>query len=372
MLRGNSTVREVVDMPRAAPHTVFFKPNLGLKTIFITVLISLLLVPEVCAQQSERQAPKPDRAATSTSSRGAPQLSPTRRVEPTYPPNARAARVGGLVFVEVLADQDGKVIFVKSISGHPLLRDAAVDAAWGWAFRPTQLKGNPGKYYVRGTITFVFRVESPEVEKKEIESINQQIGEIRKEGLANPQSAKAFYRLGTTYGYLGRYKDSTEEAIDAYKRAVTLKPDFAEAYYNLGLNLLCRRQDEEAKEALTRVVKLKPDLAEGHCSLGEALSAFEQLEQSIKSLKRAIDLKPDYMQAHYLLGWRYSALGQHEEAAESFKRAIRINPNWCEARLNLALEYMKVGSRESALDEQKIISATCPRIATYLLKEINQ
>jgi len=95
---------------------------------------------------------------------------------------------------EVLADQDGKVIFVKSISGHPLLRDAAVDAAWGWAFRPTQLKGNPGKYYVRGTITFVFRVESPEVEKKEIESINQQIGEIRKEGLANPQSAQALPR----------------------------------------------------------------------------------------------------------------------------------------------------------------------------------
>lgn len=40
--------------------------------------------------------------------------------------------------------------------------------------------------------------------------------------------------------------------------------------------------------------------------------------------------------------------------------------------LNLAVEYIKMDSRESALKEQRIISVSCPRIAAYLLKEINQ
>jgi len=48
------------------------------------------------------------------------------------------------------------VISARAISGHPLLKDAAVNAARGWKFSPTMLTGVPVK--VIGTITFNFNL----------------------------------------------------------------------------------------------------------------------------------------------------------------------------------------------------------------------
>jgi len=78
----------------------------------------------------------------------------TRRTPPTYPPLAKAARVSGAVVVEVTVDEDGSVISARPISGHPLLKEAAVSAARSWRFTPTKLSGVPVK--VIGTITFNF------------------------------------------------------------------------------------------------------------------------------------------------------------------------------------------------------------------------
>lgn len=79
-----------------------------------------------------------------------------RKPQPSYPPRAIAARVSGAVVVEVTVDESGKVIAARALSGHPLLRDAAVSAALGWSFNPTKLSGEPLK--VIGTITFNFRL----------------------------------------------------------------------------------------------------------------------------------------------------------------------------------------------------------------------
>ncbi|MEK6289432.1 MAG: TonB family protein [Acidobacteriota bacterium] len=84
------------------------------------------------------------------------QGSATRRVEPRYPPDAIAARISGSVVVEVTADEEGRVISARAISGPVELRGVAVEAAKGWAFRPTSLSGTPVK--VIGTITFNFNL----------------------------------------------------------------------------------------------------------------------------------------------------------------------------------------------------------------------
>jgi periplasmic protein TonB len=70
------------------------------------------------------------------------------RPQPDYPKMARAAGIEGAV------DETGRVVEVRAVSGHPLLRDAAVQAARGWIFTPTILEGSPVK--VIGTITFNF------------------------------------------------------------------------------------------------------------------------------------------------------------------------------------------------------------------------
>ena len=80
--------------------------------------------------------------------------SATHRVDAEYPPLAQAARISGSVVVEVTIDEAGLVSSARAISGHPLLKDSAVNAARQWRFTPTMLAGVPTK--VVGTLTFNF------------------------------------------------------------------------------------------------------------------------------------------------------------------------------------------------------------------------
>jgi TonB family protein len=83
-----------------------------------------------------------------------------KKVQPTYPPIAKAAGAQGPVSVQILVNEAGEVESAKATAGHPLLQQAAVDAAKGWQFSPTKLSGNAVK--VSGTISFVFALPKGE------------------------------------------------------------------------------------------------------------------------------------------------------------------------------------------------------------------
>lgn len=73
---------------------------------------------------------------------------------PIYPEIARRMRTGGLVQVEVIVDENGKVISARATSGPSGLRDVAVEAALRARFTPTKLSGQPVK--ISGRIDYNF------------------------------------------------------------------------------------------------------------------------------------------------------------------------------------------------------------------------
>jgi Ca-activated chloride channel family protein len=78
--------------------------------------------------------------------------------KPVYPTGAKNAHVEGIVTVEVLLDEEGKVISARAIDGSSFLRQAAVDAARQARFSPTVLSGQPVK--VSGVITYKFSLNN--------------------------------------------------------------------------------------------------------------------------------------------------------------------------------------------------------------------
>ena len=74
--------------------------------------------------------------------------------KPDYPLSAKAARVEGVVVVQIVVDEQGDVISAVAVSGHPLLQLAAVQAAKMAKFTPTKLCGKPVK--VSGVVTYNF------------------------------------------------------------------------------------------------------------------------------------------------------------------------------------------------------------------------
>ncbi|HEX8557664.1 MAG TPA: energy transducer TonB [Pyrinomonadaceae bacterium] len=73
---------------------------------------------------------------------------------PPYPPIAKAAGLQGAVAVQIVVDEQGRVISARATSGNPLLQQAAVQAAYRARFTPTLLTGQPVK--VTGSITYNF------------------------------------------------------------------------------------------------------------------------------------------------------------------------------------------------------------------------
>jgi protein TonB len=78
----------------------------------------------------------------------------TSKPAPPYPMTARIARVQGAVTVQIVVDEQGRVVSAKATNGHPLLRQSAEQAAYQARFTPTLLGGQPVK--VTGVMTYNF------------------------------------------------------------------------------------------------------------------------------------------------------------------------------------------------------------------------
>ncbi len=74
--------------------------------------------------------------------------------KPAYPPMAKQISVEGPVAVQILVDEQGRVISAQAVSGHPILLSAAKQAALQARFTPTVLNGQPVK--IQGVITYNF------------------------------------------------------------------------------------------------------------------------------------------------------------------------------------------------------------------------
>lgn len=77
-----------------------------------------------------------------------------KKTRPIYPAGARTMRASGKVEVRVVISESGRVIEATAISGHVTLRNAAVDAARQWVYKPAMRDGVPVR--TESVLTFTF------------------------------------------------------------------------------------------------------------------------------------------------------------------------------------------------------------------------
>ncbi len=80
-----------------------------------------------------------------------------RKVQPVYPPLAKQARIQDHVVLNAQIGTDGTVQNLAVVSGHPLLRQAAIDAVRQWQFEPTSLNGQPVQVVTQIEINFTLQ-----------------------------------------------------------------------------------------------------------------------------------------------------------------------------------------------------------------------
>jgi tetratricopeptide (TPR) repeat protein len=83
-------------------------------------------------------------------------------------------------------------------------------------------------------------------------------------------------------------------AIDCFRKAIALKPDYAVAYNNLGSVLKMGERFKEAIACFSQAVQANPVYAEGFNNLGETLSDMGKPDEAISFFEKALELKPEF------------------------------------------------------------------------------
>jgi tetratricopeptide (TPR) repeat protein len=134
--------------------------------------------------------------------------------------------------------------------------------------------------------------------------------------------ASEFFDCGNASYRLERY----EEAITSYDRALQIKPDKHEAWYNRGLSLNQLGHHEEAITSYDRALQIKLDTHEAWNNRGLSLANLGCHEEAITSYDRALQIKPDTHEACYNKACCYALQSQTESATANLKKAIELNP----------------------------------------------
>ena len=276
-----------------------------------------------------------------------------RRVEPVYPPIAKAAKLDGAVVVEVTVDEEGNVISAQALAGHPLLRDAAVTAARDWKFKPKATR-------VVGTITFNFESDKPQKSGAQDPAPRQDpraayLDTMRDAVKASPDSPEAHYGLGVAL----MMQNKTDEAIPSFKQALQLKPDYLEAYTQLFQAYIRARRYDDAITTVNQRIALHPDDASLYQQLGQVYFYQHKFEQAVDADKQALQIKPPYDRSYQVyreMGTALVDLGQFGEAMDAFKKSLQLKPDDSNTLRSLGWAYQTQGSFRDAVDTyQKVL-----------------
>ncbi|MGA9042699.1 MAG: energy transducer TonB [Terriglobales bacterium] len=77
-----------------------------------------------------------------------------RKINPTYPPLAKQARISGAVVLQAEISKDGSIQNLHVISGHPMLVPSALEAVKQWKYKPYILNGEPVEVETTITVNF--------------------------------------------------------------------------------------------------------------------------------------------------------------------------------------------------------------------------
>ena len=182
----------------------------------------------------------------------------------------------------------------------------------------------------------------------------------------DPQYAAAYASLGMTHWLdwtwqWSQDRQSLEQAFALTQKAIALDDSLSLAHSVLGLVYVHKKQYERAIAEGQRAITLAPNDAEGYVNLGIILNFAGRPEETIRLVEKAIRLNPRYP-ASYLanLGWAYTLTRQYEEAITVLKRALTRNPNFLAAHFFLAVVYSESGREEEARAEAAEILRISP------------
>lgn len=191
--------------------------------------------------------------------------------------------------------------------------------------------------------------------------INEVFGVYKKKTITVSElSAGEYFGRGYNEYKLTNY----DAAIEYYKKAISINPNYFETYHNLGLIYRIKGQSQIAINYYKKAISIQPEDGETYNNLGIAYKEIGDLNNAISYYKKAIVINPNLSFAYFNLGLIYSSKGEFETAIPYYKRAVEVDPEYTKAYYQLGFAYSQKGKVEPAIMYHKKALTTDPKFKT--------
>jgi tetratricopeptide (TPR) repeat protein len=118
-----------------------------------------------------------------------------------------------------------------------------------------------------------------------------------------------------------------DEAIPFLEKAISIKPDYADPYYNLGTIFLVNREDYNTAISLfTKAIMLRPGFSDAYINLAGAYNRIGRYDETVRLLSGAKAKIAGRIGAHFNLCVAYTSLGNMEAAGRELEIIRRMDP----------------------------------------------
>lgn len=173
----------------------------------------------------------------------------------------------------------------------------------------------------------------------------------------NPECWLAHNNLGTLL--------PPHEALPHYQKSTALRPDYAQAWQNMGSAWVETGDPARALEALEKALALEPLFAEAWINSGVALLRLARPAEAIIKFQRALEIDPKAARAESGLGLALLQTGKIEEALQHAEKAVEIAPAFAEAQNNLGTVLLAAGRPDDAIRAYAEAVRLPPDVALY-------
>ena len=139
------------------------------------------------------------------------------------------------------------------------------------------------------------------------------------------------------------------QAIEAFKRVLAAKPDFAMAHGKLGTNYAVVGEKQLALKHLQTVAEYDPDEPYAPAMLGWLAYLEGRPEEALEYYRKADEVEPYTAQINHQMGLAFTKLERWTDAIERFTKAVTIDPKAANACLGLSQALLHVAKPDDAL-----------------------
>jgi adenylate cyclase len=164
-----------------------------------------------------------------------------------------------------------------------------------------------------------------------------------------PDYAEAYVLLAMTYIFdlwygIDNPIISLAQASKFIKKAISLDDKNPDAYIVLSSLFVMRKQHENSITASKKAVLLNPNGADAYLHLAFALYQSDRPVEALEMIRRAFQLNPmPPSQYHHIMGHIYVASERYAEALVSYKKASELEPNNRFAHIGIAITSSLLG-----------------------------